>query len=256
MNNIKNVFQTEESVIAARKKRDEEGEEGSKSIANKKAKLKRGKKSAPGKAVDEKARKKASRKAAKRRAKEKAAAEAAKLAAEKLALKAREEKARLAEQNDMATKQGPPPKHHPLGHETKRLWVEDECVVLLHNGRVLSHTHKNVSCIPASMFEEVSVLVGFYIVQIGNANGVWSALDREGTWHKFTVERHGVPRKVKKSLPLKKPWLERKRKEREAEAARLAAIEAARQAALDEERRLAREAEERGEKGERRRTLG
>ena len=245
VNKVNDVFPTEESVMAERKKRDAEEAPGvSGSLVNK-AKMKRSRKKAvTGTAAEKKAAKKAAKRAAKKRAKNKAAAEAAKLAAEQSALNVRREKARLAELDAKARLQKSPPKVHALGRETERLWVEDECVVLLHNGRVLSHVHAKASCMPAGAFEAVHAIHDYFVVQIGCTNGKWSALDRDGAWHKFTVDRHGMPRREMKVLPLKGPWLERKRIEREAEAARLAAVEAARQATLAEEQRLIREAEE------------
>ena len=247
VNKILNVFPTEEGRMAKAK---EEREDVVTVPKGNKSKLRRGRRTSSdgGKLLDEKAKKKAARKAAKKRAKQEAAAKAAKDAEAIAALEARKEKLRLKEIEALKMNIASPPKQHALGLETKRLWAEDECVVLLHNGRLLSCVRSNVSCIPAGAFDEVKGLEDFFMVQIGFSNGEWFALDRDGRSHKVVVERRGIPRITRQKSPLKEPWLKRKQEERRLEEERLAAIEAARLAAIEEEKRLAREAEEAAKK--------
>ncbi len=81
------------------------------------------------------------------------------------------------------------PWESPLGNEVARTWFGDECAMVLHNGRVVTCCADNPCWVKGGDFTLVWPLTRFYIVQVGCANGVWSAIDRAGRTHTFAVER-------------------------------------------------------------------
>ena len=61
-----------------------------------------------------------------------------------------------------------------------RTWHEDECVLVLENGRVLGIRRQDPCWVPASNFLPILEMEGRYILQANWARGKWRALNRDG----------------------------------------------------------------------------
>ena len=131
----------------------------------------------------------------KTKAEKKAAKLAAKIAAEEEAQRIADEKA-AEEKEEVDARPKFKSAHvevsltiNDYGVVLARKWHDDECVLILKNGKVLGICREDPCWVPACEFKPIEEMQGHYVLQASWARGKWRALDRNGESLIFKVPR-------------------------------------------------------------------